>query len=115
MSEMTPEEFWAIVHAPVKSQPIFYRLYYNEDGLPICYSMEELPHNYIELTAEQYHQSPPNVRVVNGQMVVVKPNTYIKKLVPGNEGTACDPRDVCVVVSNTQSHTNWSLKNYETN
>lgn len=115
MSEMTPEEFWAIVHAPVPEKPVFYRLYYGEDGTPICYSMEVLPHNYIELTAEQYHQSPPNVRVVDGKMVVIRPNSYVKKLVPADHGTACDPRDVCVVVSHDQPHTNWSLKNYETN
>jgi hypothetical protein len=112
---MTEEEFWTVLQAPVKTNPIFYRLYYNDDGTPICYSMEDLSHNYIELTAEQFHQSPPNVRVVNGQMVVVKPNSYIKKLTPGQDGVACDPTDVCVVVTDAQPHINWKIKTYETN
>jgi hypothetical protein len=112
---VTEEEFWAILTAPSKPVSVFYRLYYNDDGTPICYSMEDLPHNYIELTAEQYHQSPPNVRVINGQMVVIKPPVYIKKLVPGTEGLACDPRDICVVVREDQPHINWSIKSNEAN
>lgn len=112
---MNEEEFWSILHAPVESSPIFYRLYHNDDGTPICYSMEDLPHNYIELTVEQYRASPPNVRVINGKMVVITPSSYIKKLVPGDTGIACDPNDVCVVVADHQPHIKWNLKNYETN
>ena len=111
---MTEEEFLA-PFAPVENKPIFFRLYYNDDGSPICYSMEDLPHNYIELTAEQYHWSPPNVRVVNGQMVVVKPANIVKKLVPDSEGTPCDPKDVCIIVAEHQPHTKWSIKTNETN
>lgn len=110
---MTEAEFWAAL-APVEPKPVYFRLYYRDDGSPICYSMEDLPHNYIELTAEQYHQSPPSVRVVNGQMVVIKPPVYIKKLVPSTDGPACDPGDICIVVSKDQPHVNWSIKNYET-
>lgn len=110
---MTEAEFWAAL-APVETPEVFFRLYYNEDGTPICYSMEDLPHNYIELTAEQYHQSPPNVRVVNGQMVVVKPANIVKQLVPGTEGIACHPDDICIVVAETEPHIKWSIKTNET-
>lgn len=110
---MTEEEFWAAL-APVESNPVFFRLYYNNDGSPICYSMEDLPHNYIEIDAVTFHQSPPNVRVVDGKMQVINPARYVKKLVPGNAGTPCDPRDICVVVAEDQPHTYWSIKNNET-
>lgn len=110
---MTEAEFWAAL-APVDPRPIFYRLYHHDDGTPICYSMEELPHNYIELTAEQYHQSPPNVRVVDGQMVVVKPANIVKQLVPGSEGIPCHPNDICIVVNEAEPHTKWSIKTNET-
>lgn len=110
---MNEQEFWAIMSAPAVTKPVFYRLYHNDDGSPICYSMEELPHNYIELTPEEFHLSPPNVRVINGKMVVIKPASYVKKLTPGNEGIACDPRDVCIVVNQDQTHINWNIKNYE--
>lgn len=112
---MNEQEFWAIMASPVEQPKVSYRLYYNEDGTPICYSMEELPHNYIELTPEEFQLSPPNVRVVNGKMVVIKPASYVKKLVPATTGFACDPRDVCVVVNESQPNTKWSLKSNETN
>jgi len=110
---MTEEEFWAILQAPIETKPIFYRLYYNDDGTPICYSMEQLPHNYIELTLEQYHLRSDHVRVINGQLVYVNPASYTKKLRPDTEGTACDPRDICVVVEQYKPNIKWRLKTNE--
>lgn len=115
MSEMTPEEFWSILHAPIETKSVFYRLYHDAEGMPICYSMEELPHNYIELTLEEYRLSPPNVRVVDGKMVVIKPANIVKQLVPGNDGIPCHPNDVCIVVNEARPHTKWSIKTNETN
>ena len=110
---MNDEEFWAILHAPVEVQPIFYRLYYREDGTPICFSMEDLPHNYIEVDQAMYSRSPVNVRVVNGVLKETKPASIVKKLVPGPVGTACDPRDICVVTAQ-EPNIKWSLKTNET-
>lgn len=115
VSEMTPEEFWAILHAPVETKPIFFRLYHNEDGDPICYSMEDMPGNYIELTAEQYHLGRSDVRVINGQLIAVSPSSYIKKLTPSKEGITCDPRDICIVVAEDQPNIKWSLITNESN
>ena len=114
MSEMTPEEFWAILQAPVEIKSIFYRLYYNTDGTPICYSMEELPGNYIDIDAETYNQGRSNVRVVNEKLVVINLANYVKKLIPSTNGIPCNPRDICVVVTESQAHTKWSLKTNET-
>lgn len=114
MSEVTPEEFWAILHAPVETKPIFYRLYYNNDGTPICYSMEDLPGNYIELTLEEYHRSSADVCVVDGLLKEIKLVGLVKKLVPSDHGICCDPRDICVV-TDSQPSTKWSIKTYETN
>ena len=114
MSEMTPEEFWAILHAPVEVKPIFYRLYYNDDGTPICYSMEDLPGNYIEINVETYRRRSSNVRVVDGLLKEIKLAGVAKKLVPSDHGTLCDPRDICVVTA-SQPNTKWSIKTYETN
>ena len=112
---MTEEEFLAILTRPVKEVPAFFRLYYRDDGSPICFSMEELPHNYIDVTQEVYSRSPVNVRVADGKMIEIKPATYVKKLKPSTNGTPCDPRDVCVVVTENQKHIKWSLVHSETN
>jgi hypothetical protein len=105
---MTEEEFWAAL-APVVAPPApIYRLYYDDLGNPLFYSMEELPGNYIEIDFETW-TNPGHVRVVDGQLVKIKTAT-VRKLVPGNIGTSCHPDDIAVVVDASQTNTKWSLK-----
>ena len=66
---MTPEEFWATLQAMPEPAPVFYRLYHNEDGTPICYTMEDLPGKYIEVDQETYSLADYSVRVVNKQLI----------------------------------------------
>jgi hypothetical protein len=115
MSKMTPDEFWSILHSIPDSDPVFFRLYYNNDGSPNCYSMEDLPGNYIDVDAETFATRLQNVRVVNQQLVHIRPKTLVKKLVPSDTGTACDPQDVCVIVADKQPHTKWKIVNNEIN
>jgi hypothetical protein len=116
MSDMTEQEFWQILQSAPEPMPIFYRLYYSDNGTPIIYSMEELPGNYIEVDQETYVLAPFNVRVVNGRLTYIKPVISIKKLQPNDlSGTACDPRDVCVVVDSTHLHVKWTTVNNELN
>lgn len=110
---MTEEEFWDILMAMPEPQPVFWRLYYNcENGQPIQYSMQDLPGNYIDVDAETFAQSPMNVKVVNGQLKYIMQN-QTQKLIPSDSGTACDPRDVAVVVDPNQPHQYWSKQTYE--
>ena len=112
---MTPEEFWKILHDVPLSAPIFYRLYYNSNGQPLFYTMEDLPGNYIEITKEEFVQSSFNIRVKNDKIIpIVK--SFAQKLKPHqSQGVCCDPGDVSVIVNCEQLHTKWSLKNNETN
>jgi hypothetical protein len=114
MSEMTPEEFWGILEAqkPAVHAPLEYRLYYDEDGFPLFYSVEDLPGNYIVVDQDTYLHSPTHIKVVDGKMVVYK-ISFAKKLVPSKYGQPCDPRDVCVVVGEDQEHIKWNLKHQE--
>jgi len=99
------------IHAAIPEPlPVFYRLYYDESGVPLFYSMEDLPGNYLELTQEQYAQGKSNIRVRDGKIVELTWTTSAK-LVPGTTGTPCDPRDVAVV--NKDSATYWSKRTYE--
>jgi hypothetical protein len=115
MSELTEQNFWQILHDVPESRPIFYRLYHDDSGAPIIYSMEDMPGNYIEVDQETYVLAPFNVRVVNGKIIHIKPVVTVKKLQPGTTGTACDPNDVCIVVNQDQSHTKWTTVNNELN
>ena len=51
---MTPEEFWSILHDAPEPEPVFYRVYYSDDGTVICYSMEDLPGKYINIDQTCY-------------------------------------------------------------
>ena len=119
MNNLSEEELLQILQArfqdPPTPNPIFFRLYYNDDGTPIIYSMEEFPHNYIEVDPETYARAPFNVRVIGGKLTYIDPVVIVKKLQPADHGTACDTRDVCVVVGPDQPHVKWNLVNNELN
>jgi hypothetical protein len=110
---MTSEEFWAILHNMPKPKPVFMRLYHSEQGEPICYSMDDLPGNYIDVDAETYARSPMNLRVINGQIKYIN-TTQGEKLVPSDTGYCCYPNSVDIVVTEQEPHTKWSKRIYET-
>jgi hypothetical protein len=77
--------------------------------------MEDLPGNYIDIDQETFARASSKVRVQNGQIVSTATHRVTRKLVPADHGTACDSRDVCVVVTTDQLHTKWNVKTYEQN
>jgi hypothetical protein len=111
---MTPEEFYGALANMPEPKPVFYRLDHDAEGVPLFYSMEDLPGTYIEIDQETWHRSPSNVRVRNGELVTV---TWYSgaKLVPSESGTPCAPTDVAVVVSDQEPHIKWSRQTYEGN
>jgi len=116
MTNATTENFWQawIETDWPEAKTISYRLYYDTDGVPTMYTMDDLPGDYIEVDAETYARSPFSVRVVNQQLVYVRPKLRVHKLTPDTTGTACDPRDVCVVVTEQKPYIRWKMKTNET-
>jgi hypothetical protein len=110
---MNENEFWSILAAMPEPQPVFWRLYHDDQGQPINYSMEHLPGTYIDIDAETYARAPLNVRVINGQIVELKRTAH--KLLPSDTGTPCHPDNVAIVVDETEPHQKWSMRIYETN
>jgi hypothetical protein len=114
MSEMTPEEFWAIWEnsAPAPSPEIEYRLYYDDNGFPLFYSMEDSPGMYIRVDKDTFFNGPKHIRVIDGKIVETQ-ICWTKKLIPAPLGVSCHPQDVCIIVDPEQPHTNWRLKHEE--
>lgn len=113
-NELTEENFWAALAAMPEPAPLFYRLYHDDAGKPLFYSMEHLPGNYIEITQEQYSLNATNVQVRDGKLVTVNWVTT-SVLVPGDSGTPCHPDNVAIVVPHNEPHQCWSKQTYETN
>jgi hypothetical protein len=118
MTNETTENFWKAWNEfkwP-DPKPISYRLYYNQAGLPICYTMEDLPGKYIEVDREIFVTTPHNVKVIDGQLKFVQPKITVTKLEPNaTTGTSCHVNDVTVVVDHAHPHTKWNKNSYETN
>ena len=111
MAAITLEEFLAPFRAIKDPEPVTYRLYHNEEGCPLFYSMEQRPGTYIEIDAETFAKSPLHVRVKDGKLVEAKWQIS-SKLIPGDVGTPCYPGDVAIVVD-TDDCVKWTRKTYE--
>jgi hypothetical protein len=107
---VTPDEFWSILHNAPDPKPVQWRLYHDDQGRPVCYSMEHLPGNYIDIDAETYALAPFDVRVVNGTLKYITVST-VNKLVPSDSGTLCHPQNIAVVVE--QNGTYWSKQTHD--
>jgi hypothetical protein len=111
---MTPEQLQQLFQATPEPPPLFYRLYYDDQGRPLFYSMEDCTGTYIEIDQATFARSASQVRVRGGRLVEITWATTAK-LVPGNSGSPCHPDNVAVIVAEDQPHIRWSKKTYESN
>jgi len=91
------------------SESLIYRLYHDDQGHPLFYSMEHIPElKYVNITPEQFNQANSHVRVVNGQ---IKQLNFVRpKLMPHSlEGQRTHPRNVALIQPNDRPHVLWNL------
>jgi hypothetical protein len=114
LSEETTQNFLSVLQSfewP-ESVPVTYRLYHDEQGRPLIYTMEALPGAYIEVDQATYIRALHHVRVLNGKLMILPQTGCVTKLRPhAEQGVACDPRDICVVVPFDKPNQRWSMSN----
>ena len=108
---MTDEEFWQAVRNMPEPKPVDYRIYYNEQGELLFYSMDDVPGTYISIDADAFARSATNVVVQDGRLFEIV-NTTTVKLQPSDTGTPCDTNDVSIVVPETHKHQRWSKQRH---
>lgn len=88
-----------------------FRLYYDEHGKVSCYTCENLPgNNYLVITKEQYAESNPYIRIVDGEIVNQSEFSVISKLVESSsDGIECHVDDVCVL-TNQEPTIKWKVE-----
>ena len=108
---MNETEFWQALRDMPEPASMIFRLYH-QDGIPLFYSMEDLPGTYINIDADTFALGDMHVRVKNGKLVKAIWKTT-SKLVPSDSGTMCHPHDVTIVVKEDGEY--WSKRTYESN
>lgn len=86
--------------------PVTYRLYHDDQGRPLEYSMEAHSGAWVEITPEQYALADMRVRVVDG-VLTLPPPPAPPRMIPADDGTACHPWSVILVVDPQQPNKKW--------
>lgn len=107
----TIDELWSLVDQTAAKLPS-YRLYHDDQGYVLYYSMDDLPGKWIAITAEQFACADSHVKVVDGKTVPLN-RVQFKKLVLSDHGTNCSMFSVAVVIPDSDSGQKWCLKTYE--
>jgi len=110
MSDATTQNFWSVLQQfqwP-EPEPVVYRLYHDDQGQPLFYSMELLPGTYIEVDQTTYIRGSHQVLVRDGRLIVLEPKIQVTRLDRHDDlGVPCHIQDVCVVVEQDQIHQKW--------
>jgi hypothetical protein len=109
---MTPEDLSKMFQALPEPAPVFYRLYHDETGNPLFYSMADEPGTYIDIDCATFVKNSMRVKVVDQQVIEVTWKVT-NKIIPNSTGVACSLQDVAIVVDASGPNKKWSKKTYE--
>lgn len=78
--------------------PPEFRLYYDNNGNVLFYTGEKPEGNYIVIDTQTFAEARPDVKVINGTIVLNSNITQIYKLKPTTEGTLTYVDDVSLIL-----------------
>jgi hypothetical protein len=108
---MTEQEFFDILGSMPDPKALSYRLYHDDRGRLLFYSMEDLPGTWVEIDQELFSRSPSRVRVIDGRVHELEWRQSVK-LRPSQNGTPCHAQDVTIVYDYPNAQC-WAVTAYE--
>jgi hypothetical protein len=108
---MTEQEFFNALRAMPLPEPVIYRLYHDDAGHLLFYSMEDLPGLWVEIDQAFYARSPHRVRVIDGRVHELEWRQSMK-IRPGQTGISCHPEDVTIIYDDPNAQ-RWAMTAYE--
>ena len=84
-----------------------YRLYYNDDGSPLYYSMENLPGKFIYVDLDVYQCGRYDVKIVKDKLKSLNEFSifkYVKVDSESNTTVRTDPTDITLIVDSLSDH-----------
>lgn len=110
------EQGYIIGFQEVADDATEYRLYYDDHGRVITYTMEKMEGNYVVVDNQTFAEARPDVRVIDGRISTVNPNFIVCKLMPDEkEGTLAAFEDISILLdesTNVKSQL-WKINTYE--
>jgi hypothetical protein len=110
---MTENEFRDIWYNTPEPTTVTYRLYHDQQGRLLFYSMEDCPGQWVEIDQEFFARSPSRVRVIQGQVHELEWRRSLK-IQPCQAGRPCHPKDVSIIYHQPDAQ-NWAIISYEQN
>lgn len=103
-------EFWRTYQWP-EPEPVLFRLYHDDAGLPLSYSQQQQDGLYIDITPEEFLRADFRVRVEHGKITPADPPAP-PKLARSDQGVRCHLRDI-TVITDREPYQAWSMENNE--
>jgi len=103
-----------LVTEEVKTDPIEFRVYYDEKGTILFYTCEKPEGNYLIIDTQAFAEKRFDLKVIDGKLTRMIPGITIRKYKPDDEGISCASEDLSVV-ANTDNikQQKWKMSSYE--
>ncbi len=104
-----------VVIENVVSEPIEFRLYYDENGMALFYTCEKPEGNYVVVDKQTYAEMRLDIKIVDGKITKLVPGIMISKLKPNpTNGVNCAIEDISIIVDDQfTDKQKWKLTSYE--
>jgi hypothetical protein len=106
---MSEDKEVVIFQAPKIEAPEL-RVYYNDDGDVLFYTCDKVDGKYLVIDNLTYAEARLDLQVVDGKLIKKKTVKSIGKLKPSTKGTKCHKEDISVIVSDSDTSTEWEYK-----